>query len=59
MLSVYVPSESSLRKATETERAAVRNKAREMGVWPPPGGSDTLLTMANKIMMPAAFSPVQ
>ena len=41
------------------ERAAVRNKAREMGVWPPPGGSDTLLTMANKIMMPAAFSPVQ
>ena len=41
------------------ERAAIRNKAREMGVWPPPGGSDTLLTMANKIMMPAAFSPVQ
>ena len=41
------------------ERTAVRNKAREMGVWPPPGGADTLLTMANKIMMPAAFSPVQ
>jgi len=41
------------------ERAAIRNKAREMGVWPPPGGSDTLLTMANKIMMPSAFSPVQ
>jgi hypothetical protein len=37
----------------------VRNKAREMGVWPPPGGSDTLLTMANKIMLPSAFSPVQ
>ncbi|MGH7417438.1 MAG: NIPSNAP family protein [Candidatus Rokuibacteriota bacterium] len=41
------------------ERAAIRNKAREMGVWPPPGGSDTLLTMANKIMLPAAFSPAQ
>jgi hypothetical protein len=41
------------------ERTAVRNKAREMGVWPPPGGGDTLLTMANKIMLPSAFSPVQ
>ena len=41
------------------ERTAVRNKAREMGVWPPPGGADTLLTMANKIMLPSAFSPVQ
>jgi len=41
------------------ERTAIRNKAREMGVWPPPGGSDTLLTMANKIMLPSAFSPVQ
>jgi len=41
------------------ERTAVRNKAREMGVRPPPGGGDTLLTMANKIMLPSAFSPVQ
>jgi hypothetical protein len=41
------------------ERAAIRNKAREAGIWPPPGGADTLHTMANKIMMPAAFSPVQ
>src|SRR5262249_36146230 len=23
------------------ERSAIRNKAREMGVWPPPGGGDT------------------
>lgn len=30
-----------------------------MSVWPPPGGSDTLLTMANKIMLPSAFSPAQ
>jgi len=28
-------------------------------VWPPPGGADSLLTMANKIMLPSAFSPVQ
>jgi hypothetical protein len=41
------------------ERTAIRNKAREAGIWPPPGGGDTLLTMANKIMLPAAFSPVQ
>src|ERR1700738_5011923 len=39
------------------ERAAVRAKAREMGVWPPPGGGDTLLTQANKIMLPSAVSP--
>lgn len=37
------------------ERAALRNTAR----WPPPGGADTLPTMANNIMMPSAFSPVQ
>ena len=41
------------------ERTAIRNTAREQGVWPPPGGADTLLTMANKIMLPASFSPVQ
>ena len=41
------------------QRLAVRNKAREMGVWPPPGGGDSLLTQENKIFMPAAFSPVK
>lgn len=41
------------------QRMAIRERARETGVWPPPGGGDTLLTMANKIMLPAAFSPVQ
>ena len=41
------------------QRAAIRNKAREMGVWPPPGGGDSLLTQANKILLPAAFSPLQ
>jgi NIPSNAP len=41
------------------QRAAIRNKAREMGVWPPPGGGDTLLAQRNKILLPSAFSPVQ
>ena len=41
------------------QRAAIRNKAREMGVWPPPGGGDSLLTQANKILLPSSFSPLQ
>jgi hypothetical protein len=41
------------------ERTAIRNKAREMGVWPPPGGGDTLFDQANKILLPASFSPLQ
>ncbi len=41
------------------QRAAIRDKARQMGVWPPPGGGDTLLTQANKILLPSAFSPLQ
>jgi NIPSNAP len=40
-------------------RAAVRKKAVETGVWPPPGGAEVLLTQANKIMVPASFSPLQ
>ena len=41
------------------ERMAIRNKARETGVWPPPGGGDTLFTQMNKIVMPSSFSPLQ
>ena len=41
------------------QRAAIREKARETGVWPPPGGGDRLLTQANKILLPAKFSPLQ
>jgi len=41
------------------QRMAIRTKAREMGVWPPPGGGDSLITQANKILLPASFSPVQ
>ena len=41
------------------ERIAVRTKAREQGIWPPPGGGDSLLAQANKILLPASFSPLQ
>ena len=41
------------------QREAVSAKARQTGVWPPGGGAGRLLTQANKIMLPAAFSPMQ
>jgi len=41
------------------QRARVREEARQKGVWPPPGGPDRLLTQENKILLPAAFSPLQ
>ncbi len=42
------------------QRAEVRAKAVETGVWPPPGGgAATLVSQENKIMMPAPFSPMQ
>jgi len=41
------------------QRTAVRAKAVQLGVWPPGGGAARLLSQANKILMPAAFSPMQ
>jgi len=41
------------------QRMKIRAEAREKGVWPPPGGGDRLLTQETKIVMPAAFSPLQ
>jgi hypothetical protein len=41
------------------ERMKVREEARQKGVWPPPGGGDRLLSQENKILLPAAFSPLQ
>ncbi len=41
------------------QRMAIRNKAREQGIWPPPGGGDTLLEQSTKILLPSAFSPLQ
>lgn len=41
------------------QRAQIRKKAVDDGVWPPPGGAGTLVSQANKIMLPAPFSPMQ
>jgi hypothetical protein len=37
----------------------VREDARKKGVWPPPGGADRLISQETKILLPAAFSPLQ
>ncbi len=41
------------------QRTAIRAQVVQLGVWPPEGGAKRLLTQANKIMVPAAFSPLQ
>jgi hypothetical protein len=41
------------------QRMQVRDEARKKGVWPPPGGGDRLISQQNKIVLPAAFSPLQ
>ncbi len=41
------------------QRMNIRNEARQKGIWPPPGGGDSLLTQETKIVLPAAFSPLQ
>jgi len=41
------------------QRAQIRAEAQKKGVWPPPGGGDRLFTQENKILLPAAFSPLQ
>jgi hypothetical protein len=41
------------------QRLAIREQARKAGVWPPKGGGDELLAQTSKIVMPAAFSPLQ
>ena len=41
------------------QRAQVRADASKRGIWPPPGGGDRLLTQENKVLLPAAFSPLQ
>jgi hypothetical protein len=37
----------------------VREEARQKGVWPPPSSGGRLFAQKNKIMLPAAFSPLQ
>ncbi len=43
------------------QRGAIRNQARERGLWPPGGGGGgpRLLSQENKILLPSAFSPLQ
>jgi NIPSNAP len=41
------------------QRATLRAQAVAKGIWPPPGGADRLVTQKNKILLPAAFSPLQ
>jgi hypothetical protein len=41
------------------QRAQIRADAVRNGIWPPPGSPDRLLTQENKILLPAAFSPLQ
>jgi hypothetical protein len=41
------------------QRAKIRADAVAAGAWPPPGGGGRLLSQDNKILLPAAFSPLQ
>ena len=43
---------------TLDERDRIRKSAIDQGLWPPPT-REFLVTMENKIMLPAAFSPMQ
>ncbi len=41
-------------------RAEIRREAVAKGIWPPKGeGPDPVLTQANKIMLPASYSPMR
>jgi NIPSNAP len=44
--------------ASLDERAAVRARASKEGLWPPPGGSDHLLSLQSELFLPTAFSPL-
>lgn len=41
------------------ERDRVRSGAGATGKWPPAGGKEYYLSQANKLLMPASFSPAQ
>lgn len=51
---IHIWPYESLEKRGEIRKTAVETKA-----WPPPGGAGTLISQENKIMLPAAFSPLQ
>jgi hypothetical protein len=44
--------------ASLDDRAATRARASKEGIWPPPGGSDHLLSLQSELFVPTAFSPL-
>jgi hypothetical protein len=40
------------------ERQRLRGEAVRIGVWPPPGGPDQLLSQQADVFLPASFSPI-
>jgi NIPSNAP len=44
--------------ASLDHRAETRARASKEGIWPPPGGSDHLLSLQSELFVPTAFSPL-
>jgi hypothetical protein len=44
--------------ASLDHRAATRARASKEGIWPPPGGSDHLLSLQSELFVPTPFSPL-
>jgi hypothetical protein len=41
------------------DRAKARSEASRQGIWPPPGGSNHVLSLRSEIFVPLAFSPLK
>jgi len=41
------------------ERAKARAEASKQGIWPPPGGSNHLLSLRSDVFVPLGFSPLR
>jgi hypothetical protein len=44
--------------ASLDHRAETRARASKEGIWPPPGGSDHLVSLQSELFVPTAFSPL-
>lgn len=44
---------------TLDERFRVRAEASKMGIWPPPGGSNNVLSLRSDVFVPLTFSPLK
>jgi hypothetical protein len=42
-----------------SERAQIRAEASKLGIWPPPGGSDHLLSLRSEVFVPLPISPLR